>query len=26
LKTVILPRWDTLFADLINGRRPACFE
>ena len=26
LKTVILPRWNTLFADLINGRRPACFE
>jgi glycosyltransferase involved in cell wall biosynthesis len=26
LKTVLLPRWNTLFADLINGRRPACFE
>jgi glycosyltransferase involved in cell wall biosynthesis len=26
LKKVILPRWNTLFDDLINGRRPACFE
>jgi glycosyltransferase involved in cell wall biosynthesis len=26
LKNVMLPRWNTLFADLINGRRPACFE
>jgi glycosyltransferase involved in cell wall biosynthesis len=26
LKKVMLPRWDALFADLINGRRPACFE
>jgi glycosyltransferase involved in cell wall biosynthesis len=25
LKKVLLPRWNTLFADLINGRRPACF-
>jgi glycosyltransferase involved in cell wall biosynthesis len=26
LKKVLLPRWNTLFSDLINGRRPACFE
>jgi glycosyltransferase involved in cell wall biosynthesis len=26
LQKVMLPRWNTLFDDLINGRRPACFE
>lgn len=26
LKNVILPRWDALFDDLVNGRRPARFE
>jgi glycosyltransferase involved in cell wall biosynthesis len=26
LKKVMLPRWNTLFTDLINGRRPTCFE
>ncbi len=26
LKKVILPRWSMLFDDLINGRRPACFD
>ena len=25
LKKVLLPRWNTLFDDLINGRRPALF-
>jgi glycosyltransferase involved in cell wall biosynthesis len=25
LKKVLLPRWNALFTDLINGRRPACF-
>ena len=26
LKKVLLPRWMGLFDDLINGRRPSCFE
>jgi glycosyltransferase involved in cell wall biosynthesis len=26
LKTVLLPRWITLFEDLVNGRRPQCFD
>jgi glycosyltransferase involved in cell wall biosynthesis len=26
LKKVLLPRWTALFDDLINGRRPPCFE
>ena len=26
LKKVMLPRWNVLFDDLINGRRPACFD
>jgi glycosyltransferase involved in cell wall biosynthesis len=26
LKKVLLPRWNTLFDDLIDGRRPACLE
>jgi glycosyltransferase involved in cell wall biosynthesis len=26
LKSVLLPRWNALFSDLLNGRRPACFE
>jgi glycosyltransferase involved in cell wall biosynthesis len=26
LKTVLLPRWNRLFDDLINGQRPACFD
>ena len=26
LKKVLLPRWTALFDDLVNGRRPACFE
>ncbi|MGO9632488.1 MAG: glycosyltransferase, partial [Steroidobacteraceae bacterium] len=26
LKQVLLPRWTGLFDDLINGRRPPCYE
>jgi glycosyltransferase involved in cell wall biosynthesis len=26
LKRVLLPRWNRLFDDLINGQRPACFD
>ncbi len=26
LKKVLLPRWNRLFDDLINGQRPACFD
>jgi glycosyltransferase involved in cell wall biosynthesis len=26
LKNVLLPRWHKLFDDLVNGRRPACYD